>query len=74
MLGVLAHSLMITGFVAIMMIAVEYVNIQTTGRWKEALQARPGRKYVVAVIFSGIDENQQNALIRFIRKEIITKA
>jgi hypothetical protein len=34
----------------------------------------PGRKYVVAATFSGIDENQQNALIRFIRKEIITKA
>ena len=33
----------------------------------------PGRKYVVAANFSGIDENQQNALIRFIRKEIITK-
>ena len=34
----------------------------------------PGRKYVVAVTFSGIDENQRDALIRFIRKEILTKA
>jgi hypothetical protein len=34
----------------------------------------PGRKYVVAATFSGIDENQRDALIRFIRKEILTKA
>jgi hypothetical protein len=32
-----------------------------------------GRKYEVAVTFSGIDESHRDALIRFIRKQILTR-
>ena len=32
-----------------------------------------GRKYEVALTFSGIDETHREALIRFIRQEILTK-
>jgi len=33
----------------------------------------PGRKYEVAVRFSGIDESHREALIRFIRAEILSR-
>jgi hypothetical protein len=33
----------------------------------------PGRKYEIALSFSGIDESHRNALVRFIRAEILSK-
>jgi c-di-GMP-binding flagellar brake protein YcgR len=33
----------------------------------------PGRKYEIALRFSGIDESQREALIRFIKAEILSK-
>ena len=33
----------------------------------------PGRKYEIALSFSGIDESQREALIRFVRAEILSK-
>ena len=31
------HALMITGFVAVMMLVIEYVNVATRGRWEQTL-------------------------------------
>jgi hypothetical protein len=50
MLGdVLAQTLKVTVFVAVMMIAVEYVNVLTRGTWARTLTASPTRQYLVAV-------------------------
>jgi len=54
MISVLSHSLMITAFVAAMMISVEYVNVQTQGALKDILGARPGTKYIVAALLGAL--------------------
>ena len=37
MISVLKHALMITSFVLIMMLLIEYINVQTRGAWQQAL-------------------------------------
>jgi hypothetical protein len=37
-LGVLKHALMITSFVLIMMLLIEYINVQTRGVWQQKLR------------------------------------
>lgn len=44
----LRHALMITGFVAVMMLVVEYANILTEGRWQERLSQRHWGQYLLA--------------------------
>jgi hypothetical protein len=51
---VLAHGLMITGFVAVMMLAVEYVNVLTQGVWIRALSIGRWRQYLLAAILGAI--------------------
>jgi hypothetical protein len=46
---VLAQALKVTAFVAVMMIAVEYVNVLTQGTWARALAASRSRQYLLAV-------------------------
>jgi hypothetical protein len=36
--GVLQQALMITSFVLIMMLLIEYINVQTRGVWQQALK------------------------------------
>ena len=38
MIAVLKHALMITSFVLIMMLLIEYINVQTRGAWQQALR------------------------------------
>ena len=45
-----AQALRVTAFVAIMMIAVEYLNVLTRGTWARALSASPSRQYLLAVL------------------------
>ncbi|MEN8167053.1 MAG: putative manganese transporter [Pseudomonadota bacterium] len=50
-LGVLKHALMITSFVLIMMLAIEYINVQTQGSWQLKLrQSRFGQYLLGAVL------------------------
>jgi hypothetical protein len=51
---VVAHGLMITGFVAVMMLAVEYVNVLTQGVWYRALSTGRWRQYVLAAVLGAI--------------------
>jgi hypothetical protein len=46
---VLAQALKVTAFVAVMMVAVEYVNVLTRGTWARALSVSRCRQYVLAV-------------------------
>ncbi len=48
--GILSESLEITGFVFVMMLVVEYVNVLSRGSWQEALSRAPWRQYGLAVI------------------------
>lgn len=47
---VISRTIVITGFVAVMMILVEYVNVSTRGRWRQALSGSRWRQYVVAAL------------------------
>ncbi len=47
--GTMAHALTITGFVLVMMVLIEYVNIQTRGWWQEELRESGWKQYVIAV-------------------------
>ena len=50
-LGVLKHALMITSFVLVMMLLIEYINVQTRGSWQQALRkSRSGQILLGAVL------------------------
>jgi hypothetical protein len=52
-IGVLQHALMITSFVLIMMLLIEYVNVQTRGSWQLALRKSRFGQYVLGA-FLGV--------------------
>ena len=45
---VVKHALMITGFVSVMMLVIEYVNVFTKGRWQERLSHQRWEQYLLA--------------------------
>lgn len=49
-LGVFNQALMITGFVFVMMLVIEYVNVLTSGAWQQQLAASRWAQY----LFSGV--------------------
>ena len=54
LLEVLEHAVMITGFVFVMMLVIEYVNVQTQGSWHVYLQKRKWLQYVFAAFLGAI--------------------
>jgi hypothetical protein len=48
------HALTITGFVFVMMLLIEYVNVQTSGRWQHALQRGRWRQYLLASLLGAM--------------------
>lgn len=52
-IGVLKHALMITSFVLIMMLLIEYINVQTRGSWQLALRKSRFGQYVLGA-FLGV--------------------
>ncbi|MCD6432629.1 MAG: arsenic efflux protein [Sulfurimonas sp.] len=52
-LGVIKHAIMITSFVLMMMLLIEYVNVQTRGEWQKNLKNSKLKKYVLAA-FLGV--------------------
>jgi hypothetical protein len=49
-IGVLKHALMITSFVLIMMLLIEYTNVQTRGSWQLALRKSRFGQYVLGAV------------------------
>jgi hypothetical protein len=47
---ILSHTLMITCFVAVMMLVIEYINVHTRGVWGARLQRNRWGQYLLAVI------------------------
>ena len=48
MISVVKQALMITAFVGVMMLVIEYVNVLTRGQWQERLSRRPWGQYLLA--------------------------
>ena len=60
MIGVLKHALMITSFVLIMMLLIEYINVQTKGNWQLALRRSRFGQYVVGALRKLLIERRSN--------------
>ena len=48
LLGVIKHAVMITSFVLMMMLFIEYINVQTRGEWQKNLKKNRLGQYVLA--------------------------
>ncbi|MFP3982146.1 MAG: hypothetical protein ACLFV2_00445 [Desulfurivibrionaceae bacterium] len=48
----ISHALMITGFVFMMMIVVEYFNILTGGLWQQAFRGSLWKQYLLAGVLA----------------------
>jgi hypothetical protein len=44
------HALMITGFVGLMMLVIEYINVMTRGQWQEHISRRRWGQYLLAAL------------------------
>jgi len=51
--GVIKHALLITSFVFIMMLLIEYINVQTHGQWQESFLKNHFKQYLLCA-FLGI--------------------
>ena len=49
-LQIFKQALMITSFVFIMMLLIEYINVQTQGNWQEALKRNRWGQYLIAAL------------------------
>jgi hypothetical protein len=47
---ILKHALMITSFVFVMMLIIEYVNVQTQGSWQDSLQKSRWVQYILSAL------------------------
>jgi hypothetical protein len=48
MIHIINHTLMITGFVFVMMVIIEYVNVLTSGTWQEKITHYQWKQYIIA--------------------------
>ena len=48
------QSLMITGFIFVMMLVIEYINVQTRGVWHDVMKRGKWMQYVVAALLGAI--------------------
>jgi len=51
---VTTQALLITGFVFIMMLLIEYINVQTHGSWQEKLKESKTGQYILAVVLGAV--------------------
>ena len=52
--GVLKQAIMITGFVFVMMLVIEYINVQTKGVWRTHLLGNAWKQYIFAALLGVI--------------------
>jgi len=53
-IGVFKHALMITSFVLIMMLLIEYINVQTRGSWQQTLRKTRIGQYILGAVLGVI--------------------
>ncbi len=51
---ILKQAVMITGFVFVMMLVIEYINVQTNGIWQDKLSGNRWRQYIFAAFLGAI--------------------
>jgi hypothetical protein len=54
MAGIITHALMITSFVFVMMLLIEYINVLTRGSWQEGLKRSRWGQYVLGAFLGAI--------------------
>ena len=54
MIGIVKHALMITSFVLIMMLLIEYINVQTRGSWQQSLRKTRIGQYILGAVLGVI--------------------
>ena len=54
LLPILKQSVMITGFVFVMMLVIEYINVQTKGLWQNKLSGNRWKQYIFAALLGAI--------------------
>ncbi|MFO7789905.1 MAG: putative manganese transporter [Bacteroidales bacterium] len=52
--NILKHAIMITGFVFVMMLVIEYINVQTQGVWTKELSKNKWKQYIIAALLGAI--------------------
>ena len=52
--NVLKHAIIITGFVFVMMLVIEYINVQTSGVWQNVISGSKWKQYLFAAILGAI--------------------
>ena len=53
-IAVIEHALVITSFVFIMMVLIEYINVQTSGRWQVGLKRSRWKQYALASVLGAM--------------------
>ncbi|MGD9898557.1 MAG: putative manganese transporter [Calditrichaceae bacterium] len=53
-LKIIEHALMITSFVFIMMLLIEYINVQTRGSWQESLKKSRWGQYILSAFLGSV--------------------
>ncbi|MEA2102206.1 MAG: putative manganese transporter, partial [Thermodesulfobacteriota bacterium] len=53
-ISIFKHTVMITAFVFVMMLVIEYINVLTQGTWQERLARNKAGQYLVAALLGGI--------------------
>ncbi|MBU0581420.1 MAG: putative manganese transporter [Candidatus Margulisbacteria bacterium] len=54
LIPILKQSVMITGFVFVMMLVIEYINVQTNGIWQKKLTGNRWKQYIFAALLGAI--------------------
>lgn len=54
MIHIFNQTVMITGFVFVMMVIIEYVNVLTSGRWQEKIIRSRWKQYIFAALLGAI--------------------
>ena len=53
-LNILLNAIKITGFVFVMMLVIEYINVQTSGLWQDGLSKSRWKQYLLAAFLGAI--------------------
>lgn len=54
LIDIFKHALMITGFVFVMMLVIEYINVQTKGSWHVAIKRSKWKQYLISAFLGAI--------------------
>ncbi len=52
--SILLGAIQITGFIFVMMLVIEYVNVQTKGIWEKGLKGNRWRQYLISAVLGAI--------------------